>query len=752
MAFSGDPIGGAISGKRMGDNIAIQGAGTGTIVLVPVETGTQATTNVVLFSTTDGVTFTPKLLNIGGMAAPPSGNNGPQIAVTFYTNNTFLYKQGGTAIYLVQFPTNFASLAAPVQATVIDTNTTFSASGNVGQTAINFSPAGNLLAVNGPIPNSATTTTPINLYIANPITGASSSVGSTNSLHFSANGNFVGGVALGGQGKTNLLFTLDCNNGVHGWGLTFVPAPVAPIVPNPLAGGTVFTNLGSFTFNVTASGSAPLFYYWQYNTISNAATAQTVQITTNLGTFTVSPLTVATSGWYSVIVSNAAGTTNLPPVQLTVVAPLSNPSVKELWHLAADNSQAYLDTSYNTRGLAFDPSTMTVLVAEHSSANIFALNATNGQLMYTLTTPSTGLPLGSIFPLGQVVVADDGVLYCCNVSSYNPTSDTADSNPGPGNTDFSITRFSAISDPNGPNPYTLAPAFTGDPGSFSPGNLGVSSQDRWGDSMAVRGSGVNTQILLGSYEPIGSPGNYQFGTGPGTNVAILTTQDGTTFTPTTIAVTNAPAGFSYLGVAWGVSNTFWAKSPGYNLRQVQYDLSTGIGTVIQSFATTAGAGSLNGLCGIGLDNSNNILAGVEIDDTPNDLELFQIPSLGFPPQAYYQDFFPTNNPNINGNAATTIKYPYIFSLDANNGILGLQYSIPLIPFGIAMTNTSGSLVLTWQTVIGHTYQLQSAGVLAGTNTVWSPVGSPVAVQASGVLSYTNSAIKTGSLYYRVKSQ
>jgi hypothetical protein len=605
----------------------------------------------------------------------------------------------------------------------------------------------------GPIPNASPSTTPINLYTANPFSGATSSnsVGTTTSLHFTANGNFVGGVALGGQGKTNSLFTLDCNNGVHGWTLTPFSSP---IVSGSLTGGTVFTSLGSFTFNITAIGNTPLVYYWQYNTVSNLATAQTVQITTNLGTFTVSPLTVATSGWYSVIVSNIGGTTNVGPAQLTVVAPLTSPSVSELWHVAADGSQPYLDTNYNTRGLAFDPSSMTVVLAEHATSDMYALNATNGQLMYRLTTDSTGLAPGSIFPLGQVVVADDGVLYCCNVSSYNPTNSTAvpdsprdQTGYGTG-TDFTITRFSSVSDPSGPNPYSLAASFIGDPGAFSPGNVGVSSGDRWGDSMAVRGGGTNTQILLGSYEPLGG----LFGTGTGTNVSILTTPDGTNFTATTIEVTNAPEGFAYLGVAWGISNTFWAKSPGFNLRQVQYDLNTGLGTVILSFASTAGAGSLSGLSGIGLDNSNNILAGVEIDDTPNDLELFQIPTLGFPPQAYFQDFFPTNNPNINGNAATTIKFPYIFSLDANNGIIGLQYSVPLIPFGIAMTNTSGSIVLTWQTVIGHTYQLQSTGALLGTNTVWGPVGSSVAVQASGVLSYTNSAIHAGTLYYRVKSQ
>ena len=680
---------------------------------------------------------------ISGVPAPPSGNNGPATAVSFYTNNTFLFKQGGTSLYLVQYPANFASLPSPVSATAIGTNTTFSASGNLGQTVINYSSAGNLLATIGPIPNAAPTTTPINLSLANPLSGASSSVGSTNSAHANANGNFVGGVALGGTGKTNLLFTLDCNNGVIGWGLTFVAAPVAPVITSLPVGGSVYTNAGSFTFNVGASGSAPLVYYWQYNTVSNPPpAAQTVAVTTNLGTFIVSPLTVSTSGWYSVIVSNTAGSTNLPPVQLTVTVPQTSPYVTELWSLAADNSQPYLDTSYNTRGLAFDPNTMLVVVAEHAQASITALTATNGAFAFTLTTPTTGLPAGSIFPLGQVGVADDGVLYCCNVSSYSPDSYTAI----PGVSDFSITRFSSITDPNGTNPYSLYPSFTGDPGAYTPGNLGVSSQDRWGDSFAIRGAGTNTQILLGTYEPIGSPGSYQYGTGPGTNVAILTTLDGMNFTPTTIAVTNAPAGFAYLGVAWGTNNTFWAKSPGYDLRQVQYNLASGIGTVIQDISTPS---SIVSLTGIGLDNANNVMAGVQINDAPNDVQVFQIPALGFPPEPYYQAFFSAYNANINGNAATTVKFPYIFSLDANNGIVGLQYSIHLLPFGIVLNKSGNGIVLTWQTVVGRTYQLQSTPAVAASGTVWSNVGAPITAASSGTFSYTNSTLSGSALLYHV---
>jgi len=742
LSFSGDPSGGTLTSLRMGDNLVVQGSGTGTVLLAPMTSSTRATTNVVLFSTTDGMNFTPTVLNITNLPVPSSGNNGPAIAVSFYTNNTFLFKQNGAALYLVQYPANFASLASPVNAAAIATNAFFAASGNVGQTVLNYSPAGSLLAAVGPIPNSAPSTTLVNLYSGNPMSGINISVGSANSPHANANGNFAGGVALGGNGKTNFLFTLDCNNGVRGWGLAFVAAPVAPTIGSQPVGNNVYTNYGPYAFTISAAGSVPLTYYWQYNSVSNQATATTFLVTSN-SFYTISNLTTAASGWYDCIVSNVAGTTNSDVVQLTVSTPLASAYVTSLWSLAADNSQPYLDTGYNTRGLAFDPNTMSVLVAEHNAAQIYALNATNGQLKFEITGPTTGLPAGSIFPLGQVGVADDGIAYCCNVSSYQPGQQT-------GLNDFTIVRFDSIADYNGPNPPNVSLAFVGDPGAYSPvDHPGTSSQDRWGDSMAVRGAGPGTQILLGSYE---TQGANLYGTGSGTNVAILTTTDGLNFTATTITVTNAPDGFAYLGVAWGVGNTFWAKSPGYDLREVEYDLNSGYGNVILSFATTASAGSLSSVCGIGLDVSNNILAGVNVGDVPNDLELFQIPTLGFPPESYYQAFFPAYNANINGNAATTIKYPYIFSLDANNGIIGLKYSIPLLPFGIVSSYANSRQILTWQTIIGHTYQLEATNALAGGTNDWPHVGPAISAPSLGTLSYTNSSFGGPALFYRVIAQ
>ncbi|HWD18399.1 MAG TPA: hypothetical protein VHB20_03905 [Verrucomicrobiae bacterium] len=733
---SSDAVGVNLTGKRVGDTFAITGGGTSTEILA----GIGGINDFVLLSTTDGSNFTSSVLNVAsGLPAPGSG---VQFGIAFYTNNTFLVEpDSANTLYLVQFPANFATYGTTiVPATVL---ASVPLTGNWLDLA--YDRNSGLLAVHG------NATRNYNLYSlpANNFLGLA--LLATNALPFTTstglNGNETGDIAIGSASGSTNVYVLESNAGLEGANVLFTAGAQPPTFAATPTGGTVYTNDKSFTFSVSAQGTPPLSYFWYAGTSSDPASGTLIPNATN-STYTVSPLTVGASGWYFVVVSNSAQAITSAPVQLTVVEPLASAYVTTLWSLPADNSAAYLDTGYNTRGLAFDPMTTNVVVAEHAQANIFALNALTGQLRFQLTTPSTGLPNGSIFPVGQVGVADDGALYVCNVSSYQPGQQQG--NPGdPNDVNFSIIRFNAVVPPGDTN-YIFDYAFEGDPGAFWPGNPGGSSQDRWGDSMAVRGGGTNTEILLGTYETLAGNG---FGTGPGTNVSILTTEDGLKFDAHTIAVTNAPDGFSYLGVAWGSNNTFWAKSPGYDLRQVQYDLASGIGWVIQDFATTASAGSLDEISGIGLDISNNILAGVNLGDTPNDLELFQIPTSGFPPEPYFQAFFPTNNANINGNCATTIKFPYIFSLDANNGIIGLKYSIPLLQFPITAETVSGhSVTLSYQTVGGHTYHVQYSGTLPPGNGVWTNLDAGFTATGYGVQTVTDTNVPDTDRFYRVVGQ
>lgn len=277
---SGDALVANLSGKRVGDTWAITGGGTNTMILACINTLNE----YVLLSTVDAVNFTPTVLTVP--AGLPTPGSGVQVGIAFYTNNTFMINpnaSGGSGdLYLVQFPTNFASLTSPVTATVLATDT------GVGGDwlDLSYNAAAGLLATH------ANATTAITLYslpannfaaIALLATGATSFTTSQ-----SINGNETGDVALGGAALTNAIYTLETSAGLQATAINFIAAPVPPTISAPPVGATTYTNAGSFTFSVSATGTQPLSYLWQYNTVSNQATASDVPGATN-SSYTINP-------------------------------------------------------------------------------------------------------------------------------------------------------------------------------------------------------------------------------------------------------------------------------------------------------------------------------------------------------------------------------------------------------------------------------------------------------------------------------
>ena len=205
--------------------------------------------------------------------------------------------------------------------------------------------------------------------------------------------------------KSPRAYALDVNNGIVA--LTYgPPAATPPTITSPPASQTAYTNTPAVVFTVGVSGSLPLYYQWRLNgtNISNA--------TDRSLTLTYPPLSAA--GSYDVVVHNVGGTqTSTPPAVLIVLLPTTSTVTTQLWTLAG-GSRPYLDTtSYATRGLGYDTNTATVLVADHSQ--IYVLSAADGSDQFQLTT--AGLPNGGYagWLVDQVGVADDGVVYSCNL-------------------------------------------------------------------------------------------------------------------------------------------------------------------------------------------------------------------------------------------------------------------------------------------------------------------------------------------------
>lgn len=103
--------------------------------------------------------------------------------------------------------------------------------------------------------------------------------------------------------------------------LLTVVSPTSPVITQQPQNATG-TNGDAAAFTVEASGSAPLYYQWYFETstlISGATGA----------TLTLSPVSPSMAGSYSVVVSNSAGSVTSTPAQLTVVAALLPPAITQ---------------------------------------------------------------------------------------------------------------------------------------------------------------------------------------------------------------------------------------------------------------------------------------------------------------------------------------------------------------------------------------------------------------------------------------
>jgi uncharacterized repeat protein (TIGR03803 family) len=96
---------------------------------------------------------------------------------------------------------------------------------------------------------------------------------------------------------------------------------VAPAITQQPQNFTV-TNGYTAAFTNVATGTAPLFYQWYFNTHTpvNGATGPVL---------TLSPATTNSAGYYTVVVTNAAGSITSAPALLTVIVPVTPPVITQ---------------------------------------------------------------------------------------------------------------------------------------------------------------------------------------------------------------------------------------------------------------------------------------------------------------------------------------------------------------------------------------------------------------------------------------
>lgn len=306
--------------------------------------------------------------------------------------------------------------------------------------------------------------------------------------------------------------------------------------------------------------------------------------------------------------------------------------------------RTYLTTNSFERGMAFNPKTGHLLLVHRDTfANTFTvhkLDSTTGEDLGTMDVQdvTAGNP---DFKVNLIGVADDGAIYACNLSSSTTPPELVLYRAGDESQRLSYVNYY---DPSG--------------GTYAAN----SNNKRWGDSLAVRGSGAGTQILLTSQS--------------GTAAAILTPTDASmadfTLTPLTTDVQNGAIGY---GVTFGAGDTFWAKgasTAGNPLLRLSFNLTTRTATTLQTYSTTNFPGRVGPLM---LNTASNLLAAIESIPGIDRVRLYDVATLANPPVLLDRQSYPTNADENNVFAGALAfgtngsGAPTLYALDCNSGIL-----------------------------------------------------------------------------------
>lgn len=697
--FWGDPGDAEEPGKRYGDSLAVRGAGADTQILIASTSGN----NVILLRTLSGLDFQteipPAIIHVTGTIGNLLAGT---IGLAFGPGeNTFWAKAAGGPLYLISFNADTgqgqviqtydnAWIASAVRGIAVDTAQRF------------------LAGVALEAPNDT-----VRLYDISDLATGPELRDQEAFWVKNANLNGTAATAVG----TNFVFALDSNNGLKAFALDrdYTPPGVA-IVLNPahqkmMEGATV-------TFTAQAASAAPLVYQWRLNGVDLVNGGRVSGADTD--TLVIRDVRLADAGAYTLSVSNELGTATSFPGVFTVVTTFNTAQMTNLWNLEP-GSRSYLGADTSTeRSLAYNPNSGGLLLVSRLPADpaLVVLDALTGAERHFLDTAGIpGTVAGASLGLNTVSVAQDGAVYGGSVT-VNPAT-----------APFNIYRWDSDA-----ATATRTLVFSGDPLEAVQPGLG------WGDVLAARGAGPDTQILIAPRT--------------GTSVVLLRTSSGMDFqyevAPLAIAVNGVSSGFAQLGLAFGPgTNTFWAKGFQTPTYLVQFDPATGQGTVVRTYSGPTPGNFRN----LAVSADQRFLAGLATDVSVN-VQLYDIADLNAGPVLRDQEVFATRNANVTlgGVGATTFGGDYLFALDTNNGLkafhLDPNYQPPLGDFSIvSIVRQGGAVVFTWTSVPNRTYQIQSRDSLTGG---WSNLGSPIT--ATGATTSFTNTISGSTRFYRVSGQ
>lgn len=436
---------------------------------------------------------------------------------------------------------------------------------------------------------------------------------------------------------------------------TFVKLSVstAPtIAGNPASLTRVVGDEAQFTVTAQpAPGFDPVSYQWRYGGTANATPKTDLPGATS-ATLNLSNLQLPQQGFYSVVVSNSGGVVESADAQLTITAP---GTLTKIWQVLP-GERPYV-TPYNAtanlrdleRGMAYNPTTDHLLIgARWTSPNvkgIYIVDADTGAHVGELNSVSNIVAGGTIV-LTRVVAAADGAIYACNFGTLS------DANP------LKIYRWASESaEP------TLA--YQGNPVS----GTGLPNQ-QWGKNMTVRGAGVGTQILLD---------NRNF-------LAVFTTADGSTFTPSLLQPTGLVDDWN-LGLTWGTNGaSFWGKTSGRPLYQWEFTNGVTTPALLRTYSDLPSGAFGN----FSFNEDYRYLAGLTVQSGPDVVELYEISDLDRGPMLVDIGSFTPDNIQSVGYGNVHINRNRVFALNPNNGLVAFSFA-PQLKVRIE----AGAVVVSW---------------------------------------------------------
>ncbi len=305
------------------------------------------------------------------------------------------------------------------------------------------------------------------------------------------------------------------------------------------------------------------------------------------------------------------------------------------WSLSAGDRD-YLTDENRERGMAYNPETRNVIVAHRTpwtTPTLAVLNSDTGQEFGMLE--AEGINVGfNDFYLNKVTVAEDGTIYGCNM--------TLDSASIP----FRVYRWA-----DEEADWELV--FAGDPSDDDPAD----DNRRFGDSIAVRGTGMDTEILVSNWN--------------GGLISLLTPVDEDTFESTPMPVPEGVESGDIRNLAFGPGDIVYGSHSGRPLHELELDAGEGALTVLRSFG---GAIISSGIGPVAVNVEENLLVGVNTSTHEVMLYDRNLLTTEWTVPPVITRSFPTNITNTNGTGDVAFTPENrIYALHTNNGVMALDY-------------------------------------------------------------------------------